>query len=141
MARRLHDRGHGGRMYWRCPTRTLPRSNLGRCHCSRIVPSPPREIISMACAALRCLKYDWRTSLFLTTLAFWLRSSVVSVLYSITTITRAPPATLVFLFLPPLSIELCLQLDSAMTPPLHYRLMSSRDLFSLLLLFTYDGHH
>ena len=32
---------------------------------------------------------------FLTTLAFWLRSSVVSVLNSLTTIMKAPPSFLV----------------------------------------------
>ncbi len=34
-------------------------------------------------------------SLIFTTLAFWLRSSVVSVLNSLTTIMRAPPSFLV----------------------------------------------
>ncbi|KAI0275435.1 hypothetical protein BC834DRAFT_49355 [Gloeopeniophorella convolvens] len=45
----------------------------------------------------------------LTTLAFWLRSSVVSVLNSLTTIMGAPLPLLVILFLPPLFPGLCLQ--------------------------------
>ena len=57
--------------------------------------------------ALGANKHDWsvriyasvisprRTFGILTTLAFWLRSSVVSVLNSLTTIMRAPPSLLV----------------------------------------------
>jgi hypothetical protein len=70
---------------------------------------------------------------FLTTLAFWLRSSVVSVLNSLTTIMKASPSFLVILFLQPLFFELCLQLGDAMTLLLHYWLASSGDL-SLLFL-------
>ena len=69
----------------------------------------------------------------LTTLAFWLRSSVVSVLNSLTTIMGAPPSLLVILFLPPLFPGLCLQPRNVMTLPLHYWLVLSRD--PLLLCF------
>ncbi len=50
----------------------------------------------MVCA-LKIARYKKRvpTSKNLTTLAFWLRSSVVSVLNSLTTITEAPPPVLV----------------------------------------------
>jgi len=63
---------------------------------------------------------DLRISIF-TTLAFWLRSSVVSVLNSLTTIMEAPPPLLVILFLPPLFPVLCLQHGDTMTLLLHYR--------------------
>ncbi|KAI0749390.1 hypothetical protein C8Q80DRAFT_621687 [Daedaleopsis nitida] len=40
---------------------------------------------------------------------------------------EASPPLLVILFLPPLSLELCLQLGGMMTLPLQYRLVSSGD--------------
>ena len=64
---------------------------------------------------------------FLTTLAFWLRSSVVSVLNSLTTIMEAPPPFLVILFLPPQLLGLCLHPSDVMTLPLHYWPASSGD--------------
>ncbi|TFK23832.1 hypothetical protein FA15DRAFT_670122 [Coprinopsis marcescibilis] len=52
---------------------------------------------------------------------------------------KAPPSLLVILFLPPQFLELCLQLEDAMTLPLQYQLVSSGDplafaTISLLLL-------
>ncbi|KAJ4482765.1 hypothetical protein C8J55DRAFT_42680, partial [Lentinula edodes] len=72
-----------------------------------------------------------------TTLAFWLRSSVVSVLNSLTTITRAPPSVfgyLIFAALVP-SCSAC-NTGDVMTLLLQYWLASSGDLvfsFSSLL--------
>ncbi|KAI0275449.1 hypothetical protein BC834DRAFT_50465 [Gloeopeniophorella convolvens] len=61
------------------------------------------------CAVRRVYKPRPLLSEILTTLAFWLRSSVVSVLNSLTTIMGAPPPLLVILFLQPLFPGLCLQ--------------------------------
>ena len=83
----------------------------------------------MARARLYTIKASLAHLCFLTTLAFWLRSSVVSVLNSLTTIMEAPPPFLVILFLPPQLLGLCLHPSDAMTLPLHYWLVSSGDPF------------
>ena len=67
-----------------------------------------------------------RRSCFFTTLAFWLRSSVVSVLYSLTTITTLWGLFVVILFLPARVAFLgLLKALRTMTLPLHSRLVSS----------------
>ena len=50
------------------------------------------RIILGPCACRQTYINPRATSRFFTTLAFWLRSSVVSVLNSLTTIMRAPPS-------------------------------------------------
>ena len=62
---------------------------------------------------------------FLTTLAFWLRSSVVSVLKSIIAFILAPPGIVYYLIFVTLFSELCLQLGDVMTLLLHYWLVLS----------------
>ena len=70
-----------------------------------------------------------RASRFLTTLAFWLRSSVVSVLNSLTTIMRAPPSLFGYLiFAAPVPPSSACNSAGAMTLLLHYRLVLSGDL-------------
>jgi hypothetical protein len=77
----------------------------------------------------------WRN---LTTLAFWLRSSVVSVLHRLTSMIGAPPLLFGYLIFAALALELCLQLGGTMTLPLHCRLASSGDplFWGLFLPFT-----
>ncbi|KAI0774572.1 hypothetical protein C8Q74DRAFT_845887 [Fomes fomentarius] len=88
----------------------------------------PRLVLGFIC--LLCVRHpqNERLSLFRPSTSKHGPSSVVSVLNSLTTIMEAPPPLLVILFLPPLSFELCLQLEGAMTLLLHYQLASSGDL-------------
>jgi hypothetical protein len=69
------------------------------------------------------------TPRILTTLAFWLRSSVVSVLHRLTSMIGAPPLLFGYLIFAALALELCLHLLGTMTLPLHCRLVSSGDPF------------
>ena len=104
------------------------------CHVQVELPRAHRSIIDhLVRAPSTRYKGPSFSARSLTTLAFWLRSSVVSVLKSLTTFTEALLRVMVIQFLSPLLPGLCLQPGDAMTLPLHYWPVSSGDFFSPLL--------